>query len=197
MEASLQALQSMLDELAMLARLEMGLETPKPMPVSLDQVVNRIVRQLSASANQKRVHFGMQLKPVMISADLGLLTTLLTGLIRNAVKATRGDEVQIAIQLRDDVASVEIEFDGQPLTLAQTEATFVELPVESDGVTTFSPSAGLGLLSAFAMHVGGALGLELVTNTRQRFTLLMQKMRISTEPVEYATNVGQRKPKNS
>ena len=176
MEASLENLQAMLDDLSLLGRLEAGIEVPSPVQLSLPE----FLKQTASSEQTRAVVDGLTVKtratPVTVLADRRLLTKLVVGLLGSAAKDSSASEIVMGGRQNGDGACIEVDYEGPPLNDAMRQANFIETRHVSGGEMHSRTTAGFAMLSAFARLQDYVLEVETVSQSRQRLQLLIPKM---------------------
>ena len=173
MEDALLALQDMLDNVAMLAGLEAGLEIAKRAPCAMPDLIVRVAKQLAELLAEQSVTLNTKCPPATVTTDCRLLEMAVTGLVLNAMKFRTGDRVDVGCHRRRDAYRVEITFSGPAPSPAQQAALFIEIQRQQDGGATSRPVAGLAFLSRVAQHLGGVLEHKALPKGRQSLAIAL------------------------
>ena len=171
MEDALLLLQAMLAELAQLARLEAGLVVPKIATVSLGDIIVLVARQQTASAIAHNLSIKTTIGRAKAVSDELLLATLLTGLVRCAIKLARTGEIRITSRIRSAAPCIDIEFEAPALSPQQSAATFLELHDHHPGADATIPTPGLKMLAVLGRVLGTELTVTSIAEGQQRISI--------------------------
>ena len=151
MEVALADLQTMLDHLAMVAKLEVG-EQPSVEPLELGDVVPKVIDRLSHAATLSGHDFQFDPAIATIAANRWLVEFLIENLTYNVLRHARKGTIQVATG-RTSKGSCEIRFSygGKWPKPAHFETLFIELRINNPAAPTSVP--GLGLLAIVAKNV--------------------------------------------
>ena len=173
MEDALLTLQDMLDTVAIVARLEAGLESIQWTTCSVPEVVDRVARHLGGA-------FDLRLKsqPAMLMTDMRLLERVITGLVHNAAKVRTGGPITLSCRSRRHGIHIDVAYDG-PAPEASS-ALFIDSTGGRNGQTAdsrrmmgqvMSLAPGLPLLVRLAHHLGGRLEIRDLAKSRAGIAL--------------------------
>lgn len=111
-----QQLQSMIDTLLLMAKLESGKLLLQRTPVDLRAICDSVLKDIEPIASQKQVKLISNLPPVggIIEVDINLLHRVLDNLLSNAIKfSPRGSEIQIIAEyLNSGKARIQVTDQG-------------------------------------------------------------------------------------
>jgi signal transduction histidine kinase len=154
LEDRLVELQDMLDQLAWLARLELGLEMVKVERLDLRDLAGGVVAAVAPRAARAGLSIRSRVAAFALNSDRRLLRALLLGLLLNAIKLGSGDRLVFAAQSDGDHCRIDVSFTSAALPGSVREAAFIELS-RDDGEP--GVAAGLGLAARLAAAIGGRL----------------------------------------
>ena len=167
MEDALQALQTMLDDLPMIAKLDAGVLVPVAATIALAPVLATILEAVVPVGAAHGLDCKKSLEPATIKSDRRLLEVLLRGLALNAAKLAKPGEFAIKCTQRGAAVQVEFHFKGPAPSTAQRDAVFIELRRTVGGASAAGAAPGLGLLAVLARHLNCTLSHRSETADRQ------------------------------
>lgn len=173
MEDALVALQSMLDGLAGLAKLESRLEAPRFGPCLLPDICARAAAGLDDIIAGRGVHLRVSAAPVTVTSDPRLLETVIAGLVLNALKYGTGKEILLRSRQSDDRHRVEIVFRGPAISDLQQKAIFIEVQRRSGPPASSELAHGIGFLARLSSFLGGSLECASVPKGGQCLALVV------------------------
>ncbi|MEI7911334.1 MAG: ATP-binding protein [Verrucomicrobiota bacterium] len=180
-------LESMLLNLLALARGEQGQLPVKLQPVALAPLVREVCDRFKPNAAARQLTFNCRADPAaQVDTDPGLLRSILTNLVENAVDyAPRGSVVDVDACVHDQRLSVCVANPVENLTASDLPHLF-ERFWRKDAARSADGHTGLGLALArvFAQSLGCQLSAHLATPTRLAVTLAPITSTPSNEPPE-------------
>jgi two-component system OmpR family sensor kinase len=116
----------LVQQLLTLARQEPGIAPPPHVAVDLAQVAGLVVSEQVPHATEKNIDLGISRKEqALVSGDLEALRVMLGNLVDNAIRYTpRGGTVDVALQLRDGKAVLEVSDTGPGIPEEDRERVF-------------------------------------------------------------------------
>jgi two-component system OmpR family sensor kinase len=116
----------LVQQLLTLARQEPGVATQAHTGVDLAEVARLVVSELAPLAAERNIDLGISAKQqAMVSADLEALRVMLGNLVDNAIRYTpRGGTVDVAVQLRNGTAVMEVSDTGSGIPDEDRERVF-------------------------------------------------------------------------
>ena len=108
LEQSLYSLNTMLDKLLHIARLDAGLVTRKIAPVRVKDLIRRIGAEFAVKADQRGLHFDFTSVDCHVLTDAPLLETIVRNLLSNAFKFTADGGVLLAARSRGSQVLIEV-----------------------------------------------------------------------------------------
>lgn len=172
-EDMLVALQDMLDQVALLARLESGSEHARPAPCSMPELVSQVSEQLADALAENSAEIETKCTAATITTDVRLLETALGALILNALKLRTEGPVTLTCGRRRGGYRLEIAFAAPPVSSTQLRALFIEFPRRRGGAVLITPVAGPAFIARLAHHLGGSLEHKSLPDGRQRLALVL------------------------
>ena len=165
-------MSALMEQVLLLSRVDAGKLEFKPAPLSLGELVRRVVAEVT-TATQGRCPITVradELPPAL--ADEGLLRIVLTNLINNAVKySAAGGAVSVAIECAETEAVVRVRDGGIGIPAADQKRLFT--PFFRAGNAGDIQGTGLGLAivqRCLALH-GGAITCESTAGQGTTFTV--------------------------
>jgi signal transduction histidine kinase len=164
MQAALKGLQTKLDLLTDLSRIESGKSIPTLRSCSLAEVCESLLPEMSALAAAHGVRMRAKLALAPVTSDMTLLTLLVRSLLLNALKLCNPGDLLIGCRRRAERVRLEIYFRGVPVSEVHGRGAFVQLLIQKDDPTTSEVGLGLG----FMAHLGRSLDHALESKSLSR-----------------------------
>lgn len=142
---SLQALGDMLNELLDISRLDAGIVTPNVVDFAISELLERIVGEYGAAAEQNEVRLRHVPSAARVSSDPILLGRMFQNLIGNAVKYAPAGRVVIGCRRRGAMLSIEIWDTGIGIPEGQLTEIFEEYVQLGNPERDRRKGLGLGL----------------------------------------------------
>ncbi|MEM6438329.1 MAG: ATP-binding protein [Pseudomonadota bacterium] len=168
--SSLQSVDSLLNAILDISRLEKEEEPPSFAPVDLAELFEELRREFELQARAK----GLELRVVptrrFVLSEAALLRRVLQNLLANAVRYTPSGRVVIGARRRQGAVAIEVRDTGPGIAADFHEAVFEEFRrldhVEALGPTTADGAPGMGLGLAIVRRACQRLGhsLDLVSD---------------------------------
>jgi two-component system CheB/CheR fusion protein len=140
--SALDTLQEMLEVLALLARVQAGLQTVPLGSCELADVVVPVVRELTAIADRRRIFLRLRSLQGVVHSNPKLLASAARSIFLNAVRFGDGGDVRVGCRRSRGRLTLEVTFGGTGAGIEKH--AFVQLTPARDGLT--SPELGLGLV---------------------------------------------------
>jgi Na+/proline symporter/signal transduction histidine kinase/ActR/RegA family two-component response regulator len=154
-DASLEAVEEILNVLIEIARLDTGRMDPDITAFPLNDVFERLGVEFQPLAREK----GLELRIVptghWVSSDRRLLRRMLQNLLSNAIKYTPSGKVLIGVRGSGDKLSIEVHDTGPGIPIAKRALVFKEFQRLEE---TAHAVRGLGLGLAIVERIGKVLG---------------------------------------
>ncbi len=144
---SQRAMQSMLDALLDISRLDAGTVEPKPIEVKLNDLFHQLVCEFEPMAESKGLVLAVRWPPehTMVRCDMGLVESILRNLLSNAICYTDTGTVMLAVRRRGSDWRLEVRDSGQGIALEQQQEIFEEFRQLGNPERDSSKGLGLGL----------------------------------------------------
>jgi signal transduction histidine kinase len=156
MQAALQGLQTKIDLLTLLSRIECSSTIPLLRPCTLGQIWEDLLGLLSVVAEGQGVRLRSCVHDVCVTSDPVLLSLIVKSLVLNAVKLTTDRDVLIGSRRRALGVSLELYFRGSDVGEMQAKGAFVNVSSRDE-----AGSSELGLGLGFIGHLAKRLGHHL------------------------------------
>jgi signal transduction histidine kinase/HAMP domain-containing protein len=152
-------LQSIVDDVLELARLERRVVEPKRAPFGLDELVTQALTRAEDEAGRRHVALSREPGPLLtLHADAERLRHVIDNLIANAIRHAR-ERVIVAWRERDDAVRVEVRDDGPGIPKEHREKVF-ELFHRVPGTEGGGAGLGLAIVREVVASHGGEVGVE-------------------------------------
>lgn len=144
---SQRSMQSMLDALLDISRLDAGIVEPNPADVSLNDMISNLVYDFSPLFAAKGLHLHVRWPPkgTMIHCDQGLIESILRNLLSNAIRYTEKGTVMLAVRKRKEHWRLEVRDSGIGIALEQQKLIFEEFRQLGNPERDRAKGLGLGL----------------------------------------------------
>lgn len=177
LEASVQALQNLLDGLLDISRLEAKAVQVQLRPFALAELFDQLQHGLTISAVEKGLLLRVRPTAVWVMSDATLLHRILLNLVVNALRYTRQGSVLVACRVAGDGQHVRIEVWDSGIGIAPEhhEAIFKEFYQVGNTERDRSKGLGLGLniVERTAQLLGHRLQMHSTLGGGTRFSLLV------------------------
>ena len=152
-------LQSIVDDLLELARLERRVVEPKRAPFGLDELVTQALTRAEDEAGRRHVALSREPSPLLtLDADAERLRHVIDNLIANAIRHAHG-RVIVGWRERGDAVRIEVRDDGPGIPLEHREKVF-ELFHRVPGTEGGGAGLGLAIVREVVASHGGDVGAE-------------------------------------
>jgi CheY-like chemotaxis protein/nitrogen-specific signal transduction histidine kinase len=158
-------MQSLIDELLDLARIEAGRLRLDPAPLRFPEFLEALARMVEPQARAKGLGFALHTHgrlPRWVRADAKRLRQILINLLSNAIRFTDQGQVTLRVDCQSDVVRFDISDTGIGIAPQDQERIFMPFERGSAGRRASSVGTGLGLSITRMLTVlmGGDLGLR-------------------------------------
>lgn len=162
MEEATAALQSILDGLLDVSRLDAGLVASSPADTALAPVLAEVVERARRGAAGKSITFVTQDSGLQVHTDPALLQTILGKLMDNAVKFTDRGRIVLTSQIAGSSVRIGVTDNGPGIPQDQQEAIFDEFVQLANPERDRTKGLGLGLTIARRLTtlLGGRMGVD-------------------------------------
>jgi len=171
MHGSVAALESLLDALLDISRIDAGAMVPQPCAFDLSALVHRLVEEFAPEAEARSLRLSARVAgnaPAAVWSDPMLVERVVRNLVANAVKYTRSGGVLVTCRPRgsDEVAlwRVEVWDTGPGIAVDEQERVFEEFYQGNNGERDRLGGLGLGL--SIVRRLSRLLKLPLTLHSR-------------------------------
>ncbi len=145
-------LQSMVDDLLDLGRIEAGKATLDRQPCRIDEIVDECILELAMLAEHKRIVVAVDVPPIVAPVDRRAFGQIVRNLLSNAIKFNQPDgSVSVAVRVHDDWLRLTVRDTGVGIS-EDTMATLFE-PFQRGAAEVSRPGQGTGLGLAITRHL--------------------------------------------
>lgn len=144
-EASTEAMESLLNGILDISRLDAGVERPQWAPLSTTELLARIERQFGHQAAARGLSLRTRTAGHWMRSDRVLLTRMLDNLVANALRYTRCGGVIVAVRPHGEELAIEVWDSGIGIPASQLDAVFEEFVQLHNPQRDRSLGLGLGL----------------------------------------------------
>ena len=161
-QSALQSVESLLDALLDISRLESPSLTVRPQSVPLVPLLEQLAGEFAPAAGQKALRYRMHALPVTVRSDPMWLRRILQNLIANALRYTDTGGVLIGVRRGHTGVRVEVTDTGPGIPVADRDAIFREFHRLN---ARASASEGMGLGLAIVERATALLGHSVTLNS--------------------------------
>ena len=159
--ASIDALESLFDELLDISKIDAGAVQAKPVHLALDAVLESMRAQFAGPAARKGLALRVVRSRAVVRTDPVLLGRILANLVSNAIRYTESGTVLLGCRSRGAVVRVEVWDSGVGIARDQHERIFEEFYQLHNAERDRRQGLGLGLATVKRLAVLLELGLTL------------------------------------
>jgi signal transduction histidine kinase len=143
--ASIDALESLFDELLDISKLDAGFVKPEPSHLPVSRVLELMRAQFSKPAAEKGLKLSVVSCGAIVHTDAVLLSRILSNLVSNAIRYTQSGKVLVGCRRRAGVLRIEVWDTGIGIPGDQRERIFEEFYQLDNPERDRSRGLGLGL----------------------------------------------------
>lgn len=156
-EDSIDAINSMLNALLDVSRLDAGIVKPVIESCRLQELLCRLDTEFQPVAKENHNQLKIRLSSAIVKTDLGMLERILRNLIGNALRYTQNGRVLVATRLRGKNVEIQVLDTGSGIPENQLEDVFIEFHQLHNPARDRRQGLGLGLaivkrLAALLQH---------------------------------------------
>lgn len=190
LEASVQAMQDLLDGLLDLSRLEAGAVQVHPAPVSLERLLSGVAVALQPIAAGKGLRLRFRATRLWGMTDPVLIQRIVMNLAHNALRYTERGTVMIACRLVDGGRNVRLEVWDSGIGISPEHQTQIFKEFYQVGNSGRDRSYGLGLglsiVERSAKLLGHPLALRSAAGCGTRISITMPCIPAASQPTQAA-----------
>lgn len=184
------SLSASLTTLMDLTRLDAGLVQPRLGPVPLCKVLVQLEAEFGSSAQSKGLELKVDSAIHWVWTDPVLLHDVLSNLVSNAIKYTRQGGVQLKVNERAGVVSVEVSDTGVGIHSDKLELIFKEfVRLDASDAGTEGLGLGLSIVRRYASLLSHQLRVRSSLGEGSSFSISMQRVDpqpLAVEPLQTA-----------
>ena len=172
-DASVHALQNLLDALLDISRLEAGVLRARPRHFPVQALFDEIGGELSAMAEERGLKLRLRPSPLWLDSDPILLHRILLNLVSNALRYTRQGGVLVACRHRRDHVRIEVWDSGIGIPPESRTEIFKEFVQLANPERDRNQGLGLGLtiVERTAQLLGHPLSMDSRPEIGSRFAI--------------------------
>ena len=155
-EGAIDAVDSMLNSLLDISKLDAGVVTPKPEPVAVSTFFRQLKNEFYSTAVERENRLTIRNCNAWVQSDLAMLQRILSNLLGNALRYTTGGRILVAARRRGEKIRFEVRDTGIGIPEDSFEDIFVEF--QQLGNPERDRRQGLGLGLAIVKRLAGLLG---------------------------------------
>ncbi len=180
-------LHALVDGLLDLARIEAGRLRLDPVPIPMREFLDDLSRMVAPQAAAKGLAFELQTVgrlPEYIRADAKRLRQILLNLLGNAVRFTDRGKVSLRVDMRREVARLEVVDTGIGIPEHDRERIFMPFERGRAGRRSGEPGTGLGLTITHLLTqlMGGEITVDSTPGHGTTFTVRLYLSEVSAPP---------------
>lgn len=172
MALSLASMESLLDSVLALARLEAPEMVPNLSTFPIEPLLGRLRVNHSAAAQRKQLHLGVASHDALVVSDPILLERILSNLVANAVQYTHRGGVLVTCRSRGQHLRIQVWDTGVGIPMEHRDAVFHEFyRIEGQGGNGKGVGLGLSIVRSCATLLGLQVGLRSEVGRGSCFTV--------------------------
>lgn len=161
-DTSLEAVESIINALLDISRLDTGALKPVISVFCLDTLLQQIARDFSPAAREKGLKLRVVSSSAVVVTDRNLLRRLIQNLVSNAIKYSRSGSVLVGVRRQGATVKFQVFDTGIGIPTSKLEYIFREFARLSDGMRE---SDGLGLGLSIVERIAKVLDLAIVVQS--------------------------------
>jgi signal transduction histidine kinase len=154
---ALHSLNEMLETLALLSRIEAGLQVVSLRTCQLSDVLEATLREIAEIAAERGIPLRLRNMRGMVRTNPKLLATATRSLLLNAIKFGTGDGIIARCRRRGSQLRLEVQFAGTSFDAAIQRNAFVQLLPTDDRPIATELGLGVSLLEYLCRQLGHSL----------------------------------------
>ncbi len=163
MNQSVEDLDTLLTALLDISKLDAGVVTARKMPINILTLINNLVSEFQALANQKELYLRVRVFECHVYTDPLLLSTVIRNLLQNAIRFTESGGILIGLRSRGDNVLLQVWDSGIGIPDDKIDHIFVEF-FQIDNVER-DRQKGLGLGLSISRRLSDLLDHQLRVKT--------------------------------
>jgi signal transduction histidine kinase len=155
--AALESLCEMLEALALLSRIEAGLQVVPLRICQLSDVLAPAIREMAELATERGIPLQLRSIKGRVRSNPKLLVIAIRSLLLNAIRFGNGDSMRVCCRRRGSLLIFEVQFTGARLDAGNERNAFVQLSPLADRPIASELGFGLSLLEHLCQRLGHSL----------------------------------------
>ncbi len=182
---SLKVASELLDELGEMARIESGNIKPHCEPFLLDELLQSLASEFSASAENAHIEFRVAHSKYWAYSDKQLLHRMLQNLIGNAFRYASPGKVMVNVRRRDDKLCIEVRDNGPGIPKDKQAMVFEEFTQlnNEQSLTTKGLGLGLNITQGLSQLLGHKLTLSSTEKLGCKFIITLDRVNAIKRPL--------------
>ena len=183
-----EALNTLLDTLLDISRMDAGLVQPEMVTFPLDPLINRLENQFNESAKLKNLRLRRVRTNAIVLSDPVLLERMISNLLSNAVRYTQSGGIVFGIRRRRSEMQIEVWDTGIGIPPDHLPRIFDEFHQVGNQAHNRSDGLGLGLAIVHRLShlLGGSITATSVVGKGSRFVITLPALRLHYTPLQAA-----------
>ncbi len=144
-EDSISAINSMLNALLDVSKLDAGVVKPEIKPTSIQEIFDRLKTEFQPLAKENNNNLRFLACKLVVETDPAMLERMLRNLIGNALRYTENGRVLAGVRLRGNTAEIQVIDSGRGIPEDQLDEVFVEFQQLHNPARDRRQGLGLGL----------------------------------------------------
>jgi signal transduction histidine kinase len=169
--AALESLCEMLEALALLSRIEAGLQVVSLRICQLSDVLEPAMREMAELAAERGIPLRLRSMQGLVRSNPKLLVIATRSLLLNAIKFGDGDRILACCRRRGSQLRLEVQFSGASLDGGNERNAFVQLSPLAGRPIASELGLGLSLLEHLCRRLGHSLHYTKLARDRQLLTM--------------------------
>lgn len=181
---SLKVASELLDELGEMARIESGNIKPQCEPFLLDELLQELAEEFSASADNSQITFRVVKCNHWGYSDKQLLHRMLQNLIGNAFRYASPGKVMVNVRRRGQKLTIEVRDNGPGIPEDKQKMVFEEFTQlgNEQALTTKGLGLGLNITQGLSQLLGHQLSLSSKEKLGCKFSITLDKVNAVKRP---------------
>jgi two-component system CheB/CheR fusion protein len=155
--ATLSSLSQMIEILALLSRIEAGLQVVPLRSCKIAAVLEATIQRMAKVASERRLQLRVRNMQGVVRSNPKLLIVATKSLLLNAMKLSCGDGISVCCRRRGNQLRLEVQFSGASIAGSSEKGSFVQLPLLASRPIASELGLGLLLLESLCHRLGHSL----------------------------------------
>ena len=162
MESSALSLDSLLNSVLDISRIDAGVLKPKPEPIAIQEVFDQMIRDYAVAARDASIDLQCRPTPLGVYADPILFARICQNLLANALKFCEGGRVLLTARARGERVLIQVWDQGAGIAPEHIDHVFDEFyqVSSSAGVRAHGIGLGLAIVRRLCQMQSGAISVR-------------------------------------